>query len=76
MNAPVMTQLAALKQGARATWAAGDYPAIARMQLWEMGPRVVAAAGIRPACASRRSSAAAVAGSHAGRCARGSRSAW
>jgi len=48
MNAPVMTQLAALKQGARATWAAGDYPAIARMQLWEMGPRVVAAAGIRP----------------------------
>jgi SAM-dependent methyltransferase len=48
MNAPAMTQLAAIKQGARATWAAGDYPAIARMQLWEMGPRVVAAAAIRP----------------------------
>src|SRR5262249_28104880 len=45
---PVMTQLAAIKQGARATWAAGDYPAIARKQLWEMGPRVVAAARIRP----------------------------
>jgi SAM-dependent methyltransferase len=48
MNAPAMTQLAALKQGARATWAAGDYPAVARMTLWEMGPRVVAAAQVRP----------------------------
>ena len=48
MNAPAMMQLAALKQGARAAWAAGDYPDIARKQLWEIGPRIVTAAGIRP----------------------------
>lgn len=47
MNAPALAELAAIKQGARATWAAGDYPAIARRQLWEVGPRIVRAAGIR-----------------------------
>ena len=48
MNAPALAELAALKQGARATWAAGDYPAIAERQLWEVGPRIVAAVGVRP----------------------------
>lgn len=47
MNAPAPAELAAIKQGARATWAAGDYPAIARRQLWEVGPRIVHAAGVR-----------------------------
>lgn len=49
MNTPMLAELAKLKQGARRTWAAGDYPAIAQRQLWEIGPRIVAAAGIRPA---------------------------
>jgi SAM-dependent methyltransferase len=47
MNGPALAALAALKQGARATWAAGDYPDIARRQLWEVGPRIVAAAAVR-----------------------------
>jgi ubiquinone/menaquinone biosynthesis C-methylase UbiE len=48
MNATELTELAKLKQGARATWAAGDFPEIARRQLWEVGPRIVAAAGVGP----------------------------
>lgn len=48
MNATALAELAKLKQGARAIWAAGDYPDIARRQLWEVGPRIVAAAGVRP----------------------------
>jgi SAM-dependent methyltransferase len=48
MNAPALAELAVLKQGARATWAAGDYPAIAERQLWEVGPRIVQAVGVRP----------------------------
>jgi SAM-dependent methyltransferase len=48
MNAPALAELAALKQGARATWAAGDYPAIAERQLWEVGPRIVRAVGVLP----------------------------
>jgi len=43
MNATATTELARLKQGARATWAAGDFPEIARRQLWDVGPRIVAA---------------------------------
>ncbi len=48
MNAPVLVELAELKQGARATWAAGDFPAIAQRQLWEVGVRIVLAVGVRP----------------------------
>jgi SAM-dependent methyltransferase len=48
MNATALAELAALKRGARATWAAGDYPAIAERQLWEVGPRIVRAVDVRP----------------------------
>ena len=48
MNTTELAELAKLKQGARATWAAGDFPAIAERQLWEVGPRVVEAAGVHP----------------------------
>jgi len=42
------TPLEQLKRNARAAWAAGDYPAIARRQLWPVGERIVRHAGIRP----------------------------
>jgi SAM-dependent methyltransferase len=48
MNTTELAELAKLKQGARATWAAGDFPAIAERQLWEVGPRIVDAVGVRP----------------------------
>jgi SAM-dependent methyltransferase len=48
MNATALAELAKLKQGARATWAAGDFPAIAQRQLWEVGPRIVQAVGVSP----------------------------
>ena len=48
MNATEMTELAKIKQGARATWAAGDFAAVARLTLWEVGPRIVAAAAVGP----------------------------
>jgi SAM-dependent methyltransferase len=48
MNATALAELAKLKQGARATWAAGDFPAIAERQLWEVGPRIVQTVGVRP----------------------------
>jgi len=48
MNATEMTELAMIKQGARATWAAGDFATVARLTLWEVGPRIVAAAGVGP----------------------------
>ena len=48
MNTTELAELAKLKQGARATWAAGDFPAIAERQLWEVGPRIVAAVDVRP----------------------------
>ena len=38
---------AELRRRARATWAAGDYPAIARRELWPLGERVVARIGVR-----------------------------
>jgi SAM-dependent methyltransferase len=46
MNATELGDLARIKQGARATWAAGDFPAVARLTLWEVGPRIVEAAGV------------------------------
>jgi SAM-dependent methyltransferase len=48
MNATELAELAKLKQGARATWAAGDFPAIARRELWEVGARTVEAVGVVP----------------------------
>ena len=38
----------ALKQKHRAMWASGDYPTLATDLIWELGPRVVAAADVRP----------------------------
>jgi SAM-dependent methyltransferase len=43
-----MSTLEELKQRTRASWAAGDYPAIAARQLWPVGGRVVTRAGIGP----------------------------
>src|SRR5690242_276796 len=37
-----------IKQGARAAWAAGDYPAIAQRQLWPVGERIVRRAAVTP----------------------------
>ena len=37
----------ALKQKHRAMWASGDYPAVADL-IWDLGPRVVAAADVKP----------------------------
>ena len=48
MNVPALAELATLKQGARATWAAGDYHAIAERQLWEVGARIVERVDVRP----------------------------
>ncbi len=48
INAATLAELAELKQGARATWAAGDFPAIAQRELWGVGPRIVDAVGISP----------------------------
>ena len=42
------SELDQMKQGARATWAAGDYPAIAQRQLWPLGERIVRRIGIAP----------------------------
>jgi SAM-dependent methyltransferase len=38
--------LAELKQRTRATWAAGDYPEVAKRGLWEVGERLVQRVGI------------------------------
>ena len=38
----------ALKQKHRAMWASGDYPTLASDLIWELGPRVVAAAEVGP----------------------------
>jgi SAM-dependent methyltransferase len=43
-----ISELDQIKQGARASWAAGDYPAIAQRQLWPVGERVVRRAGVAP----------------------------
>jgi ubiquinone/menaquinone biosynthesis C-methylase UbiE len=36
-----------LKKNARAVWAAGDYPTVAKRQLWPVGERIVRQAGVR-----------------------------
>src|SRR5215207_10945776 len=38
----------ALKTKHRAMWASGDYPTLASDLIWELGPRAVAAADVRP----------------------------
>jgi 2-polyprenyl-3-methyl-5-hydroxy-6-metoxy-1,4-benzoquinol methylase len=38
--------LAEFKQRSRTTWAAGDFPAVARRTLWEVGQRLVSRVGI------------------------------
>jgi SAM-dependent methyltransferase len=43
-----ISELDQMKQGARATWAVGDYPAIAQKQLWPIGERVVRCVGVAP----------------------------
>ena len=48
MNTAELAELAELKQGARQVWAAGDFPAIALRQLWEVGPRIVERIDVRP----------------------------
>jgi SAM-dependent methyltransferase len=48
MNTVELAELATLKQGARASWAAGDFPEIARRQLWEVGERIVRRIGVQP----------------------------
>ena len=40
------TELDQMKAGARATWAAGDYPAIAQRQLWPLGERIIRHIGV------------------------------
>ncbi|MDP9221172.1 MAG: methyltransferase domain-containing protein [Actinomycetota bacterium] len=40
------TALAEMKQRTRATWAAGDYPAVAKKQLWPVGERLVRRVGV------------------------------
>jgi SAM-dependent methyltransferase len=42
------TELDQMKAGARATWAAGDYPAVAQKQLWPLGERIVRRIGVAP----------------------------
>jgi ubiquinone/menaquinone biosynthesis C-methylase UbiE len=44
----VQTEDTALKQRHRAMWASGDYPTLASDLIWELGPRVVGAADVRP----------------------------
>lgn len=43
-----MTDLDQVKSTARATWATGDYAAIAERDLWAVGPLVVERAGVGP----------------------------
>jgi SAM-dependent methyltransferase len=40
--------LAQFKQMTRATWAAGDFPTIAKNELWAMGARIVRRVGVAP----------------------------
>src|SRR5436309_10955351 len=48
MNATELAELAKLKRGARSTWAAGDYGAVAQRQLWDVGERIVRRVGVAP----------------------------
>jgi SAM-dependent methyltransferase len=46
MTTQAVPGLAEVKQHARASWAAGDFPAVAKLQLWEVGERLVHRVGI------------------------------
>jgi SAM-dependent methyltransferase len=46
MTAQAALGLTEVKQRARATWAAGDFPAVAKRQLWDVGDRLVRRVGI------------------------------
>jgi ubiquinone/menaquinone biosynthesis C-methylase UbiE len=46
-NTAETAELVKLKEGARAAWSAGDYPAIAERQLWPVGALVVARIGVQ-----------------------------
>jgi SAM-dependent methyltransferase len=48
MNTVALAELATIKQGARAAWAAGDFPAIAERQLWPVGRRIVDRVDVSP----------------------------
>ena len=41
-----ISELDQIKHNVRMVWAAGDYPAIAKRQLWPVGERIVARAGV------------------------------
>jgi SAM-dependent methyltransferase len=43
------TALEQMRAGARANWAAGDFPEIARRDLWKVGARIVDLVGVRAA---------------------------
>ena len=43
-----ISELDQMKQHVRTSWAAGDYPAVARRQLWPVGERIVRRVGVRP----------------------------
>src|SRR5919205_178173 len=47
-GAMAISELEQMKQGTRATWAAGDYAAIAQRTLWPVGERVVRRIGAQP----------------------------
>jgi SAM-dependent methyltransferase len=43
-----INELDQMKQGVRATWAAGDYAAVAEKTLWPIGERIVRRVGVAP----------------------------
>src|SRR5215212_6840043 len=45
-GAEMIDQLAEMKQRTRAAWAAGDFPSIARRQIWDVGERIVQRVGV------------------------------
>ncbi len=46
MTTQAEPSLAQIKQDARATWALGDFPEVARRQLWDVGARAVRRVGV------------------------------
>ena len=43
-----VSELEQVKQAARAAWGAGDYPSVARRNLWDVGERIVRRVGVAP----------------------------
>ena len=46
MTTQAIPGLTEVKQRARASWAAGDFPAVAKLQLWDVGQRLVRRVGV------------------------------